>query len=179
MPGYRNGLGLSLSGLGVVQQKRGALEASQKSFLAAAGHQRAALDKEPRNSFYRTCLDSSCYRLARVERRIGHHAAAVTATNERRGLWPGNSLELYNAACEFALCMPIAPEGSSERTRYADLAIETLGQAIAAGWDDFNQTAHDPDLDPLRNRPDFRAMLAAMMDHAFPADPFAPVAGRR
>ena len=179
MPRFRNSLGLSLSGLGGVQEGRGAFDESRRLFLAAVEHQRVALDKEQRNQFYRTCLDYAYSGLARVERRMGHHAEAATATSQRRSLWEGNPMGLYNAACDFALSVPIASDASAERARYADLAIETLGQAVAAGWGDFRHMANDPDLIPLRNRLDFRAMLAAMMDRAFPADPFGPVAPRR
>jgi hypothetical protein len=52
--------------------------------------------------------------------------------------------------------------------------VGCLGQARAAGF--FPDPSHvallerDPDLDPIRSRPDFRAFL---LDLAFPADPFA------
>jgi hypothetical protein len=42
--------------------------------------------------------------------------------------------------------------------------------AIAAAWRDAAHTGHDPDLIPLRDRDDFRAL---MMHLAMPADPFA------
>jgi hypothetical protein len=41
--------------------------------------------------------------------------------------------------------------------------------AVATGFDNVGHMGRDPDLDPLRSRPDFQAL---MMDLAFPADPF-------
>ena len=49
-----------------------------------------------------------------------------------------------------------------------DAAIEALRQAIAAGYDDRTSLPRDLDLDPIRARDDFQALLA---DLAFPADP--------
>jgi hypothetical protein len=49
-----------------------------------------------------------------------------------------------------------------------------LRQAVAAGWNDARQTDRDPNLDPLRDRDDFRRLLAELLDRGFPADPFAP-----
>jgi hypothetical protein len=45
-----------------------------------------------------------------------------------------------------------------------------LRRAVAAGYRSLDWMRRDPDLDPLRSRPDFRLLL---MDLAFPADPLA------
>jgi hypothetical protein len=52
----------------------------------------------------------------------------------------------------------------------ADRAMAAMRCAVAAGWNDVARMRHDPHLDPLRNRPDFQALI---LDLAFPADPFA------
>jgi hypothetical protein len=48
--------------------------------------------------------------------------------------------------------------------------MDALRRAIAAGYRDVNWMRRDPDLSPLRSRPDFQVLL---LDVAFPADPFA------
>jgi eukaryotic-like serine/threonine-protein kinase len=53
-------------------------------------------------------------------------------------------------------------------------AVQALKQAIAAGWNDAQHTSRDPNLAPLRDRDDFRRLLAELFDRGFPADPFAP-----
>jgi hypothetical protein len=45
-----------------------------------------------------------------------------------------------------------------------------LRRAIAAGYREVDWMQRDPDLDPLRSRPDFQLL---MMDLAFPAKSFA------
>ena len=48
--------------------------------------------------------------------------------------------------------------------------MDALRQAVAAGYRDFGSMRVNTDLDPLRDRDDFRLL---MMDLAMPADPFA------
>ena len=63
---------------------------------------------------------------------------------------------------------PGAPGAPGQAT--ADLALQTLRQAIAAGYRDLFSYRGDITLDPLRSRPDFELLL---MDLAIPANPFA------
>jgi hypothetical protein len=51
----------------------------------------------------------------------------------------------------------------------ADRALAMLARLVAEGYRNPGAGA-DPDLDPLRGRPDLRPLL---LDLAFPADPFA------
>jgi len=110
--------------------------------------------------------------LARALRARGQADEAAGAIRERIKLWPDNPGELYDAACEFALCVSIARETGAKK-KYADEAIAALRTAVAAGWSNAAHTSRDPDLAPLRDRPDYRALLAELFDRAFPADPFA------
>jgi eukaryotic-like serine/threonine-protein kinase len=50
-------------------------------------------------------------------------------------------------------------------------AVDTLRRAVDAGGGSLALMRRDPDLDPLRPRPDFQVL---MMDLAFPDGPFAP-----
>ena len=59
-----------------------------------------------------------------------------------------------------------AGDGQAEAAK----AIESLRWAIAAGWNRPAQLKSDPDLDPVRSRPDFQLLL---LDLAVPNDPFA------
>jgi hypothetical protein len=65
---------------------------------------------------------------------------------------------------------PHTPEGEAERRLHAGRAIEALRRAIAAGYNDKLWMTRDPELDPLRARADFQALI---MDLEFPADPFS------
>jgi tetratricopeptide (TPR) repeat protein len=62
-------------------------------------------------------------------------------------LQPLNATAHYNLACSLALL-----------GRQPD-ALASLAQSIALGYDDAAWMARDPDLAPLRKRPDFQALL--------------------
>jgi hypothetical protein len=49
-------------------------------------------------------------------------------------------------------------------------AMEMLRRAVAAGYRDLAWMRRDPDLEPLRELPDFQFL---MLDLAFPTQPFA------
>jgi hypothetical protein len=83
-----------------------------------------------------------------------------------------NPSELYDVACARALCVPLAR--GDEQQALAAQAVQTLMQAIAAGWNDAGKTSRDPDLAPLHGRDDFRRLVNDLLDRRFPADPFAP-----
>jgi hypothetical protein len=72
--------------------------------------------------------------------------------------------EHYNLACFYAqlpglLQKAASPPTAAERASLADRALDTLRRAVAAGMTDFAVFKRDPDLDPLRQRPDFRALM--------------------
>jgi tetratricopeptide (TPR) repeat protein len=60
---------------------------------------------------------------------------------------PDDFLVRYNLACSQALA------------GRPDEAIDSLSSAILLGYDDLAHLEVDPDLDSLRERPDFRALL--------------------
>jgi len=60
---------------------------------------------------------------------------------------PNDFLARYNLACSQALA------------GRPDEAIDSLSSAILLGYDDLAHLEIDPDLDSLRERPDFRALL--------------------
>ncbi len=78
---------------------------------------------------------------------------------------------LYDAACMRAVTAAVLRAGDpSEATAKAaiaeaDRAMIWLQQAIAAGYNDDAHMAKDADLDPLRDRDDFKRLMAAMQGH--------------
>jgi adenylate cyclase len=86
------------------------------------------------------------------------YAIALADTNERAGalhecaqaleLSPGDPVMLYNCTCFYSALGE------------ADRAIDTLGQAIAAGYANFPWIKQDPDMNPLRDNPKFQALIA-------------------
>ena len=62
-------------------------------------------------------------------------------------LKPRDHTAHYNLACSLALCR-----------RRTD-AIRALKQAVELGYSDFDWMSHDPDLETLKSRPEFMALL--------------------
>jgi hypothetical protein len=113
-------------------------------------------------------------------RRVGRPAEAVTSFRQSAAILERlATLQLtdrYNLACVRAQLGGLAAvpgsgisvaEGQAETER----AMQWLHRAVAAGYRNVALMQTDPDLDPLRSRPDFQLL---MMDLAMPDDPFAP-----
>ena len=54
------------------------------------------------------------------------------------------------------------PERPTTAEAYADLALKALRQSMQAGFNDAEHLRKDPDLDPLRSRPDFKRLLSEL-----------------
>jgi serine/threonine-protein kinase len=101
--------------------------------------------------------------------RAGQHTEATAAVEGV--LKPGNadSLTLYNAACVYALAaaqtakQAAPPHTSSLRAeQYARRAVDLLRQALQKGYKHVAHLKKDSDLDALRQREDFRQLLAEL-----------------
>jgi tetratricopeptide (TPR) repeat protein len=83
----------------------------------------------------------------------------------------------YNLACVYAMLSGLvgragaapSPAEQAEIRAYGDRAMDELRRALDAGFA-WMHILRDQDLDALRDRPDFQALVR---DLAFPADPFA------
>ena len=112
--------------------------------------------------------------VAKLRRKEQQTAAALEALQEAVRIGETNPGEkpysTYELACARALCSTVCVEGQSERTavklaasrRYADGAMDALRQAVADGWKNVTWMRADPDLDPLRSRDDFKAVMAEL-----------------
>jgi tetratricopeptide (TPR) repeat protein/tRNA A-37 threonylcarbamoyl transferase component Bud32 len=66
--------------------------------------------------------------------------------------------EFYNAACVFALLVPLTDK-PEEQDKNAARSVVLLKQAIAKGYKDAAHMKQDRDLDALRERDDFKSLL--------------------
>ena len=71
----------------------------------------------------------------------------------------------YNFACVYSFA---SAKIADKKNEYADRAMELLQKAVKAGWNDAKHTANDTDLDPLRDREDFKKLLADLEKKAWP-----------
>jgi serine/threonine-protein kinase len=117
--------------------------------------------------------------VASAGRKVGRTAEAVASLRRAVAIWTRLASrtphDLYNLACAHGNLADLAAESGSGMTAAegraeADRAMESLRQAVAAGYRNLTVMRTDSDLDPLRSRDDFQAL---MMDLAMPEDPFA------
>jgi serine/threonine-protein kinase len=89
--------------------------------------------------------------------RVGDHAEAVRIAEEEVRRRASNiPAAVVQIACGYALSLDAA-ESSEQKDAYAGKAVEALKQARALGFKDLNVIDTDPDLDPLRGLPEFKA----------------------
>jgi eukaryotic-like serine/threonine-protein kinase len=95
---------------------------------------------------------------------VGRHAEALKVYKESLAVMtakvgsdhPNTLVIIYNIACVYALSAP----KSADRVKQAELAMEWLKKAVAAGYKDIDQIRTDTDLDSLRDREDFKKLVA-------------------
>lgn len=85
--------------------------------------------------------------LAELVSRKGLPKRAVELDRRLVELMPDDFLARYNLACSLA------------RAGRPDEAIDSLSRAILLGYDDLAHMEADPDLESLRDHPDFKALL--------------------
>ena len=117
--------------------------------------------------------------LGATQQSAGHAAHAVASWRraiaiEEKTPTSNNQTLSYLAGCHARLGAIAGTAGSglstAEGAAELDKAMVVLHRAVAAGYRNDNWMRRDPDLDPLRARPDFQALI---MDLAMPVDPFA------
>ena len=82
-----------------------------------------------------------------------------------------NAGSLYNAASLRAVTAAVqAKNSAADAARLAkedaDRAVQWLQKAVTAGWKDAARMRKDSDLDPLRERADFKKLLAELEEGA-------------
>jgi eukaryotic-like serine/threonine-protein kinase len=113
---------------------------------------------------------------ARLLRRFEKTGDAA-GCRERAEAWEGlnrtDAVSLYNAACYRAVTATVLKQDpktpGADATRLAkeeaDRAMVWLKQAIAAGYKDVAHMAKDRDLDALRDRQDFKKLVAELQEN--------------
>lgn len=110
-----------------------------------------------------------CQTLARIHaeraRLLAKSDAATALQSARRAvnglekLSEDESAHLYDLACHRALLSSLLDPKDAEAKRQAAAAVEALGRAVAAGYDQVHHLRTTPSLAPLRSRTDFAKLL--------------------
>jgi serine/threonine protein kinase/Flp pilus assembly protein TadD len=104
-------------------------------------------------------LEQAGWRKSRATSRLqaGQVAEAVAEVAELTKLDGWNTGQWYDFACVYAVA---SGKVADKKQEYADRAMELLRKAVQAGYKDGAHMAKDTDLDPLRDREDFKKLLA-------------------
>jgi serine/threonine-protein kinase len=168
VPGFRRAIGMSLNNIGEEQTKAGQLPEAIATCERARDIHQALVTAHPTVTDYKNGLAFSLSSLGRAQQRAGRDAAAVASlrrTIALRGELPTLSLEArYDLTCNQALLATLAQDKASgltaaEGQAAADQSLETLRQAVAAGYANLARLRTDTDLDVLRSRPEFQKLL--------------------
>src|SRR5262249_44140786 len=155
---YHRDHGETANFLGLALRQQGHLEEALAPVEQAIAHLRKAFDQAPQESANRRLLGDSYANLIQLQRQRLRPEEAVAACLQRRPLCGRDGADLSRLACELALCVPLFGQGKTEltaaeraaRQRCADLAMETLRQAVACGYQDEKELAQEKSLAPLR-----------------------------
>jgi tetratricopeptide (TPR) repeat protein len=107
--------------------------------------------------------------LARV--RAGKVDDAVAEVVELTKLKGWTAVQLYNFASIYSLA---SAKDKAKQDEYAQRAVALLRQAVQAGYKDVAHLKRDADLDPLRQRDDFKMLLAELEKSKEPAPSARP-----
>jgi serine/threonine-protein kinase len=173
---YRHYLGAALHNLGCALMQLDRRPEAMTAFQRAIDHQRAVFARAPHLPACRQFLGLHYSVLAMCYRDADRLPEAAALTRQRQELWPDSPEQLYSVACEWARYVPLVGKGQAEpgaegqvqRRRYADEAMAALRQAVAKGYKQVEHIKNNPDLVPLRPRPDFQALLAEIETKAKP-----------
>jgi serine/threonine-protein kinase len=176
---YHNALANALEALAELAQARKDFAEARRLLEEALPHNRAALQANPRHPNYRENLRETLQTLAEVLLAQGEHAEAVAAADQLAQKPFESAKDRYRAACVLAGCVPLAAKDGKlpgarrqELAReYADRAMTVLRQAVTDGYKDAAQLRKEPALDQLRDRDDFKKLLADLDKAPAPPKP--------
>ena len=146
---------------------------------SACGHQREAVERDPRSIDYKAQLFRHHYYLVALHCVLGRTGEAQKSLEAAEPLWPTNPGSLFTYVRDLVHGWPKATLADGETTEaasaatelYATLVLTTLERSLTAGFRDFSLLINDPNFQFHRERADFQRLLVRMMDLAFPANP--------
>ena len=146
----------------------------EATFRRAIAAEQQNFKQDTTNRDIQGSLDALHSQQGALQRRTGRKAEAIETALARRDLNPGAPDRLYQVAMDLADCLPkvdAEPDtgdlNSAGADRAADLAIDSLGRAILAGFrsDEYNThfaVSINAHFRPLHSRPAFRSLLNAL-----------------
>ena len=91
--------------------------------------------------------------------RFGEHAEAAKIAEALMAIPPKDEHLYFQVACGYALAAQAAAANLALVRHYKSAALDCLRQGKKHGWNDPETLRIDPDLEPIRKDPEFRALL--------------------
>jgi WD40 repeat protein len=168
----QKGLGWARSRVqsGIRAFEGGRLPDAIRDLQAASDLLRTLLKVNPNDGRLSSNLGISLGFIGSAQRDCKRPVEALAAFQEARSVLESMRnpapIDLYNLACDYAqlsvlLQHAATPPTAAERESLANQAVDALRRSLGAGMKDFALIDRDHDLDPLRERPDFRALIKA------------------
>ncbi|MFL5242673.1 MAG: protein kinase domain-containing protein [Gemmataceae bacterium] len=167
---YGRFLAISSRNVGYMYDKLGEKGRSVEWFEKALVIWKRLAGENPAVPSFQSSLLSDYMNLGRVYRDIGKEEEAARTNRLVRAIverlpqeGPDN---LYNLACIRAQCAEapdraqLTDEERAEKREHADLAMEALRKSLTAGYKDLKHLKADNDLQVLRDRADFKELVA-------------------
>jgi tetratricopeptide (TPR) repeat protein len=174
---YPECLAPALNHLGDVARSLGRAAEAKRRYDRTIALMVPRFEAKPTSFSYRHVIVSALRRRGQTLRDLGDPAGAAAdlrrAIGLCEGLLPRAEESLFEQACCHAALAGLAglsgsgvsaAEGEEEAAR----AMEWLGRAIASGYRNANQLRIESALDPLRNRADFKRLVAELKKNAPP-----------
>jgi tetratricopeptide (TPR) repeat protein len=133
-------------------------------------HHLAALKVNPQHPTYRQFYRNHLNLLTWVHAGLLEQADAVRTAESRRDLGWNAPADAYDAACFLSRCIPIVAKHDklNDKQRketaqfYGDAALRLFREAVSKGYNDVAHMKKDTALDPLRQREDFKKLIAEL-----------------
>jgi serine/threonine protein kinase len=169
-PDHRHALACTLGNLARLCNQRRDFRTAKVHLEQALPQDQAALKANPRHPDYRRFYGIHLMAMVQANAGLSDQVAAVQVAQKLRDLgWqpPGDA---YGAACALSLCIPIVQEDkqASREDRdkaaqfYGDEALKMLRDAVSKGWNDATNMRKNTNLNPLREREDFKRLVAEL-----------------
>jgi tetratricopeptide (TPR) repeat protein len=169
IPNHPSALGASLNDLCYFLIERGRLTEARACVDQAIVYQKAALAANARSLRYRQFLSNHYWNLTDVLVRQEDYLGAVRAVEQMVGAAPNPKSEFHAGAWHLGRCiLLVEKDGKLTQAKreelaktYADQAMQWLQEGLKKGYKDTEALEKDAAFGPLRNREDFKKLLAA------------------
>jgi serine/threonine protein kinase/tetratricopeptide (TPR) repeat protein len=169
-PDIQNDLAATLLKRSMLSIQRREFAAAKADLEQAQPHHQAALKANPRHPDYRYSYRNNLWKLTTAEAGQRDQAAALRAAQRLRDLGWEPAANAYDATSALIECISIVAkhERLDEQQRraalefYGDQAVAMLRFAVSKGFRDVARLKKDKELDAVREREDFKKLLAEL-----------------